>query len=208
MIRLVTMLGIAGAFAAGAIAQADAASVARTYAYFSVDGTTLQELHEELAVRGPKLKSTGTRHPGATEMEFVNRITYEETKGRCGVKTASVTVKAKIILPRWLKRGRAGRDTRLIWDTLAADIRRHEESHISIARNHAREMEEELRAMPRQQSCAVVAEKAKQIIARILGSHDREQARFDRIEGLNFSDRMERLLRYRIQQIEAGRIPG
>ena len=32
----------------------------------------------------------------------------------------------------------------LLWDTLAADIKRHEERHAEIARNHARKPEDEL----------------------------------------------------------------
>lgn len=207
MIRLLS-IGIAGALALSLPPAAEAASVARTYSYFSVGGTTLQELQEELTVHGPKLRSTGARHPGATEMEFTNRVTYKENNGRCGVETATVTVKAKIILPRWRKRANADSDARLIWDTLASDIKRHEESHVSIAKAHARTMEQALRALPRQRTCATAAARVKQTIARVLAEHDREQARFDRIESINFSDRMERLLRYRIQQIEAGRIRG
>jgi len=185
-----------------------AASVARTYSYFAVGGATLQELQEELSIRGPKVKSTGKRHPGATEMEFTNKVGYRGGDGNCRVATASVTVKARIILPRWKKRSNAGQETRLIWDTLSADIKRHEESHVSIARSHAREMEQALLALPRQKSCAIAAEKARAVIEKGLLRHDAAQARFDRIEGINFGDRIDRLLRYRMEQIEAGRIPG
>ena len=206
--KLLPCAATAGLFASILLAPAQAASVARTYSYFSVGGSTLNELQDELAIHGPKLASTGSRHPGATEMEFTNRITYKEARGGCAVKSATVSVKAKIILPRWRKRGSAERDARLVWDTLASDIKRHEESHVSIAKAHAREMEQAVLALPRGASCAAVGEKAKAAIARILAKHDAEQARFDKIEAINFSKRLERLLRYRIQQIEAGRIPG
>ncbi|MDP3897035.1 MAG: DUF922 domain-containing protein [Mesorhizobium sp.] len=187
---------------------AHAASVARTYSYFAVGGNTLQELQEELVIRGPQVKSTGQRHPGATIMEFSNRLGYQDGPDGCRVAKATVSVKARIILPRWKKRANAGQDARLIWDTLSSDIKRHEESHVVIARNHARAMEEAVLAIPRQKSCAIAAEKARLAIQRVLASHDSAQNQFDRIEGINFSRRMERLLRYRIEQIEAGRIPG
>ena len=48
----------------------------------------------------------------------------------------------------------------LVWDTLASDIKRHEESHVSIAKAHAREMEQAVLALPRGASCAAVGEKA------------------------------------------------
>jgi predicted secreted Zn-dependent protease len=187
---------------------ATAASVARTYSYFSVGGATLPELQEELSARGPKVKSTGRRHPGATEMEFSNRIGYEETNGKCRASRATVSVKARITLPRWTRPGSAQQDTRLIWDALAGDIKRHEESHVGIARNHAREMEDAVLALPAQKNCELAARKAKETIQRIMAKHDAAQNRFDDIERINFTNRMDRLIRYRIQQIESGRIKG
>ena len=54
-------------------------------------------------------------------------------------------------------------------------------------------------------SCTQAAEKVKQITERVLAEHDREQAEFDRIENINFESRLLRLLKYRLQQMEAGR---
>ena len=122
------------------VSLADAASVSRSYSYFRIGGTTLPELQDELTSRGPTVKSTGRRHPGATEMQFVNRLDYDGGAGKCRVSKASVTVKAKITLPRWSRPAGAAEDTRLIWGALAGDIKRHEESHVSIARDYARQM--------------------------------------------------------------------
>lgn len=180
--------------------------MAKTYSYFTVGGVTVEEIEKELKRRGPQVKSTGLRHPGATRMEFTTRVGYGERNGRCGVVSASVTVKADMILPRWNRRKSASPDTRLIWDTLSADIKRHEESHVVIARNHARELEETLMGVQRQRGCDAAQEKVKEITARILARHDAEQDRFDRIEGRNFESRLLRLLQYRIERIEAGRL--
>ena len=118
--------------------QAESASLSKTYSYFSIGGRNLDEIQTELDKRGPKLNSTGRRHPGATEMEFKTKIQYGESRGRCRVTDAQVSVNAKVILPRWRARRRSDRETQLIWDTLASDIKRHEESHVVIAKNHAR----------------------------------------------------------------------
>lgn len=198
-----TILAAALAVAASC---AHAASVAKTYSYFTIGGVTVEEIEEELKRRGPQVRSSGMRHPGVTRMEFTTRVGYGERRGRCGVVEASVTVKADMILPRWNRRGSASADTRLIWDTLSADIKRHEESHVVIARNHARELEEALKGVQRQRNCAAAQEKVGQITARILARHDEEQDRFDRIEGRNFESRLLRLLQYRIERIEAGRL--
>ena len=184
--------------------RVEAASVAKTYSYFTIGGVTVEEIERELKRRGPQVKSTGLRHPGATRMEFTTRVGYGERNGRCGVEKADVTVKADMILPRWSRRKSASSETRLIWDTLSADIKRHEESHVVIAKNHARELEEALRQVRGQRGCKAAEEKVRTITAQILARHDAEQDRFDRIEGKNFESRLLRLLQYRIERIEAG----
>ena len=44
------------------------------------------------------------------------------------------------------QRAKAHSDTRAIWDTLSADIKRHEETHVKTAKNHAWELEVVLEA--------------------------------------------------------------
>lgn len=185
------------------ILPVQAATLSRTYSYFPIGGLTLPEIEKQLETRGPRLDSTGERHPGAASMAFTTRIDYAEEGGRCRVANAHVTVKAKVMLPRWRNRRQADEDVRLIWDTLARDIKRHEESHLSIAKNHARQLEDALKALPRRKTCNAVAKNVKAVTARVLAQHDAAQEKFDRIEAINFESRMMRLLRYRLEQLEA-----
>ena len=168
---------------------AGAATVAKTYSYFWIGGSTLEEIQRQLDVRRPKVKTTGHRHPGATQMEFAGRVAYAPTGDSCKVAKAAVTVKARIILPRWRRPGRAEADVALIWDTLASDIKRHEESHVVIAKNHARELEQALLAIGKQPDCKTAQARAKDVSQKILARHDRAQVEFDRVEGINFERR-------------------
>lgn len=184
------------------------ASISRTFSYFSIGGNTLEEIEKQLDARGPHVSSTGRRHPGATQMEFTTRLGYGESKGRCRIVSADVRVKAKVILPRWRNRKSAEQDVRLIWDTLERDIKRHEESHLGIAKNYARDLERSLQRLRSMPTCALMAQKAQETTRRVLAEHDAAQDRFDRIESKNFESRILRLLNYRLQQIQAGRLPG
>lgn len=195
---------LAALFLAALVSDAHAASVAKTYSYFSIGGSTLEEIQNELDIRGPKVKTTGRRHPGATQMEFVSRVGYAKAANGCTINQASVTVKAKIILPRWRRPARADSDVRLVWDTLSQDIKRHEESHVVIAKNHARELELALRKIPRQPDCKAAQKKAYEATQKVLARHDRAQVEFDRIEGINFERRIVRLLRYRMERMGYG----
>lgn len=202
-----TLKFLAGALAVGvsvsATAPAASANLNKTYSYFSIGGATLDEIQTELSKRGPHVKSTGLRHPGATQMEFNSRVGYGQTADSCKIVSATVSVKAKVILPRWRRTAKADGDVRFIWSTLEADIKRHEESHVVIAKNHARELEQAILKIGRQKTCAIAAEKAQAMSDKILAKHDREQQRFDRVEGINFESRLIRLMRYRLERAKA-----
>lgn len=193
------------AFFSAAMA-AEAASVSRSYTYFTIGGHTLGEIEEELQKRGPELGTTGSRHPGATKMAFTTRVGYEESDRGCRVSQANVSIAAEVFLPRWRNRRTAETETALIWDTLSADIRRHEEGHIVIARTHALDLERALLEITAP-NCEKAATIAEDVSHRILSAHDAEQERYDNIESINFESRMLRLLDYRLQQIESGRQP-
>lgn len=201
MKRLTQRLVLATLIAALSGVPGYAASVVKSYSYFNIKGRTLEELESELNKRGPEMKNTGRRHPGATQMEFSTKVGYAEQDGRCNVAKANVTVRAKVILPRWRAPRRAEQDTRLIWNTLSADIKRHEESHVIIAKNYARELEDTLRGLGRFKTCETAQNRVKQVTDTILAKHDREQTRFDRIEGINFESRILRLLQYRMERM-------
>lgn len=181
---------------------AASASLSKTYSYFTIGGSTLEEIERELKRHGPQVNNSGSRHPGATRMEFITRIGYGERGSFCGVVEADVEVEARMILPRWQRSRKADFDTRFVWATLAADIKRHEESHVIIAKNHARELEQELRGIQNVRSCETAQALAKEISARILARHDKAQDDFDRIESVNFESRLLRLMRYRLERME------
>jgi predicted secreted Zn-dependent protease len=184
-----------------------AASVAKTYSYYTIGGETLDELEEQLLTQGPQVSATGRKHPGATQMEFTTRLGYAETERDCKIVKAEVELSARIILPRWRRPAAADQDVRMVWETLSADISRHEESHVVIAKNHARELEQALLAIRPRETCALVAAEVQETTARILKKHDEAQMRFDRIELIGFERRFLRLMENRMQWMETDAPP-
>jgi predicted secreted Zn-dependent protease len=179
-----------------------AADMVRSYSYYTLDATTLDELSKQLESRGPRVESSGSKHPGATRMQFTTRTTYSRNGKDCRVSKARTVLKIKVILPRWRPRHKPEADMRIIWDTLSSDIRRHEGQHGDIAKNYARKLEQSIAAIGPADTCDEMAAKVKDVTARVLEEHDRAQLRFDRIENINFEDRFQRLLNYRLQRME------
>ena len=171
----------------------------KTFAYFSVGGRTAAELDEELSKRGPMMKHSGSRHPGATKIKWGGSVTYVRRGERCAVGEAKVTLSTQIILPRWKNRKRATASLALIWDTLSADIKRHEERHAEIARNHARALERTLKQLRPEADCERMQARVDRVTADAVSKHDADQARFDKSESKNFNERMMRLLVHRLK---------
>jgi predicted secreted Zn-dependent protease len=180
------------------LTTANAATVLRKYQYFPINGTTASDLDRELGRRGPILRKTGARHPGMTRMRFDSKVKFASTAKNCRVVDADIIVHANVYLPRWKQRRTARTDLALIWDTLSADIKRHEESHIAIAHTAAGDMERRIKALHWRSDCVKMKADVDKITARLLKEHDAAQVRFDRVESINFDARFERLLAYRI----------
>jgi predicted secreted Zn-dependent protease len=170
----------------------------KSVTYFSIGGRTATELDNEMTLRGPVSRHTGRRHPGATQIKFNGSATFVARGNRCEIGGARVSLSTKLILPRWTNRRKANRDLALIWDTLASDIKRHEERHAEIARTHARQLEKTILGLSSGRDCATLKARVNQVSQAAMIAHDKDQMRFDRIESANFENRMIRLLRYKI----------
>lgn len=173
--------------------------VYKTVSYFTIGGTSLDDLDRELNNRGPYSNQTGHRHPGMTHIKFSPPVVkFDTSDNSCRVISARVSVSTKLILPRWANRGHASSRVGLIWDTLSSDIKRHEERHAEIARTHARALERTIEALSPASNCATLKSRIDRAVLQELSDHEKDQQRFDRIEAVNFDNRMIRLLRYRM----------
>jgi predicted secreted Zn-dependent protease len=194
------ILALVAALAAATPLGAQAASLSKTYSYFAVTGKSAEQLENSMLKRGPKVGNSRSGHPGATKLTFSGGVKYDETKRGCRVASASYHVKANVILPLWRNRHKGDESLVFVWDTLSQDIRRHEESHIVIAKNHARMIEDKARALPAAADCKVLQKKVDALTEAILAKHDAAQQQFDRIEASSFERRILRLLAYRMSR--------
>lgn len=199
--KKVLALAVLTAVAVSGTLPAQSASIFRNFHYYTVNGKTAGDLDKALSRNGPLLKSTGRHHPGAAEIRFDAKVRYGREEGQsCRVTGVYVNVYAKVSLPRWKQRRKASSELALIWDTLSADIKRHEESHIVIARSHASKMEHEIGSLRSRSDCGTLRADIDAITQRIMTAHDKAQQQFDKVETINFEKRFERLLTYRMER--------
>jgi predicted secreted Zn-dependent protease len=190
LLTVFLVCGMSAAASAEVVAQ-------KSFSYFDISGNTADELDAALNARGPTTIGASSRHPGATRIRFGGQAIYVEKDGRCHIGGVKVTVDTQIILPRWRDRSHASKRLSMVWDTLSADIRRHEQRHAEIARQHARMTENAILRLPSEPNCDLLQERVNIESARNIEQHDNDQARFDMIEATNFQNRIQRLMNYR-----------
>lgn len=187
--------------------SASASKIYRTNQFYTISGNTAVEIDRSLSRLGPFIKTTGSRHLGATNLKFISDIRIEQQGRYCKVVKARIDIQAKILLPRWKQRNTTSSpELALIWDVLYSDIRRHEESHVIIARAHASEIEYALRSLYYRRNCNDLENDVNKVITRIMADHDRAQAYYENVETINFEKRFTRLLDYRLEQIKNRRL--
>lgn len=181
----------------------EASTIYKNINYYTISGTTPTQLDKALTRKGPYVKNTGMHHPGATTISFKPQLKLIKQGDYCKVATVQVDVYAKMSLPRWKQRATTKSvEMALIWDTLSRDIKRHEESHIVIARAHASKIEQAVRQLPVQRDCDTLRKNIEQTSAEILQSHEDAQKHFDKVEAINFEQRFTNLLKTRIKQLK------
>ena len=186
LLVLACSVGLGGAARAGTIKQ--------TTRFFAIHGTTLAELDRDLNRAGPYVSETGMHHPGATEVRFNGTVTYKSVSGGCAVDKTNVGLNLNIMLPKWQRPHRVARQTMIVWNTLAADIKRHELQHAAIARNYLKRMEMALRNLRPERSCAGMEARVNQVTDRYLSGHQQAQIEFDKVEGREVNVRLRRAL--------------
>ncbi|KQT57409.1 MULTISPECIES: DUF922 domain-containing Zn-dependent protease [unclassified Aureimonas] len=181
-----------------------AAEVKERTTYFTVRGSTLEELDRDLNRKGPLMSATGVRHPGSTQVKFDGRVTYREApNGLCSVGKTNLGVHLVKTLPKWSPPRAATAETRIVWKTLADDIARHEADHVKIAKLWLKKMESAIRNLGPSKSCEAMETRVDKVTATYLADHERAQRDFDTIEGREMNMRLRRLLKQNIREATA-----
>jgi len=148
--------------------------------FYSVNGSTSQQLDSELRNKGPL--NGHALASAAIRFEPVSVFQQESAQG-CRYKTAKFRVDANITLPRWANRSQSGdRELRRAWDGLARYAKLHEQTHVKIAESYAKALGSALMDLPPQSSCEKLDRESKKIVDKISRSHDGAQKAFDAAE--------------------------
>lgn len=158
-----------------------------TTRYYTVSGNTAEEIDADLQRRGPM-----RGHALAVAAISFAPVSVQQavTDEGCVFEEALFRVNAEITLPRWRERNQTGdRELRNAWDALSDYARAHEQVHVEIAEDYARQLGEAVQALPAAPTCEALDERAADVLRRIGRAHHAEQLAFDAAE----AERLNRL---------------
>ncbi len=150
-------------------------------AYYSIAGSTYDELDQQIALHGPNVLGVG-RALAATNVRMIPDFRFAEKDGKCHVTGARVSVQAHVTLPRLESQEKLREELASAWDSLEHYARLHEGVHVAIADTHALKAEAAVLALEAQPGCADMRARASAIFKAMMAEHQRDQLQFDREE--------------------------
>lgn len=146
-----------------------------TTVYYTVPGTTADQINQQIAIRGPQ----DGHAIGTTETRMTPKVRTLRRNAECKIDSADVLLELKVTLPRWADIDKADTRTRAGFAGLSRHVEEHEQVHVEISQKYARKIENALLAMPPQKSCRVLINNARAKFKNIFQQHNEEQRAFD-----------------------------
>lgn len=169
-----TVAGLAAVLLLGC--QSTGSSV--TVSYYAVNGQSLDAIDREIRKKGPRISRS--RHAVAVaRIRMKPKMRFARSDDGCRVAQAKVSVDARVTLPAWTGRDVPNRSLSQAWVNIDRYTRQHEATHVAIAFNHARRMEQALLTEVSARNCAAARKSAARIMRGGLAAHDAAQRQFD-----------------------------
>ena len=170
-----TILAMVGLLALSACTST---SSGLTTVYYKVPGTTVEQINEQIARRGPQ----NGHAIGTTETRMTPKVKTVRDGDTCRIESADIDLDLLVTLPEWSELNKADGRTRSAFEALSKHVVWHEQQHVEISKKHSRLIEEALVAIPPQKTCRQLMTKARTEFRSMFEEHNREQRAFDAAE--------------------------
>ncbi len=121
--------------------------------YYSVKGTTLDEIINELKNKGPRDK-TGKNYSGYTDYFLEWNYLSLHSENQCATRHIEVTLSTTITLPAWEGAASSSPSLQLMWQTYLKNLSLHETGHQDIAITNAKALHAKLSSVGPRPDCS------------------------------------------------------
>jgi predicted secreted Zn-dependent protease len=154
--------------------------------YYSVTGTSKSELRASLDQQRASEIAVGD-YDAHTSWQIDWRFSYDRREHACGIEEMTVTLDARMILPRWDSPLQGKQSLQAAWLHYLDALRAHEDGHIEIARAAKSSIESSISTTPAEEDCAKMGDAVNFRAQAILETFREREAQYDRNTGHGLS---------------------
>lgn len=149
-----------------------------TYNTYQVEGSTAEELREQLDQLGV-MDESGEGFDGHTQWEIIWSYPYHQNEGACSTGQVEVNAEITIMLPEWAPPESAPEALISQWDEFVRALRAHEEEHQQISVEAAYQIYEALSNLPAYLTCEALEQAADELGESILENNRQREKEYD-----------------------------
>jgi len=147
--------------------------------HYVVDALTPLALRHQLTVRGPKDRQ-GRRFHGMTRSRLSWRYNKAANQSECWIISVQVTLQQRYTLPKWVNRAQAHFKWQKQWLSYHRALTAHEHHHGELARQAAREIEQQLLGL-RKKKCRSLQREVEKMTTKIMHDLQEQNRHYDAV---------------------------
>jgi len=147
--------------------------------FYEVDGTTADEIREQMSLRSPN-REDGNVFDAHTEWYVDWRYDYNEGGGKCEVVAPNISVNVTFTMPRWIGRDSSAPALAKRWDDYYQALVAHEKGHGNNGISAALEIEQMVSALESESSCRSMDTKIDKMANKIIKKYNKADINFDK----------------------------
>jgi len=161
------------------VAQSPNHQVSAQTVYYSVTGSTVNEIRNQLNQRGV-LHSNGKRYDGYTNWYVNWNYRYQTQGNRCRMESANVRTDVQITLPRWNNSSPVSLALRNKWNRYIQALELHENGHKQNGIDAGEEVLKTLLSMSAYPSCQKLGVAANAAAHSVINKYNQRDIEYDR----------------------------
>ncbi|OLP17694.1 hypothetical protein BST81_15355 [Leptolyngbya sp. 'hensonii'] len=159
----------------------DDATVKMTY--YTITGSTAQELREQMNAVGPTDSNANRRFDARTDWYVRWNYRYESRGGNCQITTAQVKTEVTILMPQWHPSSEVSQALVQRWQRYITALKAHEDGHKDHGLNAGREILSKLQGFSAYPTCPELESAANQAARSIIQRYNQKDITYDQTTG-------------------------
>ena len=154
-----------------------------TVDWFTIRGTTSEQMRESMQQTAPYSPQRQSRVWGQCRWWFEWDFKYlPGPTGGCRVAQFTITLNARMKLPKWVDANQGGSELRSRWDTFERRLRQHEDGHKNNGVKAANDLARRIKALGEYPDCGVLNGEIKKLGDRVWSEYALLDDAFDRVD--------------------------